>query len=84
MFAFGRAPLCDLPTQIDVANNCFWLLLALIFCAPVFRWFGTLAASLPVQAPVGALRVTRNLAILALCTALLAGQSYNPFLYFRF
>ncbi len=84
MFAFGRAPLCDLPTQIDVANNCFWLLLALIFCAPVFRWFGTLAASLPVQAPVGALRMTRNLAILALCTALLAGQSYNPFLYFRF
>lgn len=84
MFAFGRAPLCDLPTLIDLSNNCFWLLLALLFCAPLARRIGAAAGSLPAWTHPEAWRLLRNLAILALCTALLAGQSYNPFLYFRF
>lgn len=36
------------------------------------------------QSAVLRVRPALNLLLLALCTALLAGQSYNPFLYFRF
>lgn len=86
MLGFGGAPLCDLPTLVDLANNCFWLLLAILFCMPVARWFGNQIRNLPEAGQTAVLRVrpALNLLLLALCTALLAGQSYNPFLYFRF
>ena len=86
MLGFGGAPLYDLPTLVDLANNCFWLLFAVLFCMPVARWFGNQIRNLPEAGQTAVLRVrpALNLLLLALCTALLAGQSYNPFLYFRF
>lgn len=86
MLGFGGAPLYDLPTLVDLANNCFWLLFAVLFCMPVARWFGDQVRSLSESGQSAVLRVrpALNLLLLALCTALLAGQSYNPFLYFRF
>ena len=86
MLGFGGAPLYDLPTLVDLANNCFWLLFAVLFCMPVARWFGDQVRSLSEAGQSAVLRVrpALNLLLLALCTALLAGQSYNPFLYFRF
>ena len=61
--------------------------MAAVFCMPVVRRVkefaaqrlsgGKLAISLAAQTAL-------NLGLLALCTAQLVGQSYNPFLYYRF
>ncbi len=82
MLGFGAPALYDLPTLFDLANNCFWLGLAILFCMPVCEWLRRLPKA--VLATADRLRPVVNLALLALCTALLVGQSYNPFLYFRF
>ena len=69
--------------------NLFWFILALVFCLPVGRWVAqaldyagrrdsTKAAVIGVVVPVF------NLLLLLVCTAMLSGQSYNPFLYYRF
>ena len=43
------------------------------------------AAEKPVRAGVLSFVIPMmNLAILLVCTAMLSGQSYNPFLYYRF
>ena len=65
-----------------IAGHAFWFVLVVIFSMPV----GTF-----LQAKVGPLPpwfswvvVVVNVAIVLLCTALLVGKSYNPFLYYRF
>lgn len=40
--------------------------------------------SRPRQIILGILVPVMNLGILLICTAMLSGQSYNPFLYYRF
>ena len=42
------------------------------------------AVSRPRQIILGILVPVMNLGILLICTAMLSGQSYNPFLYYRF
>ena len=67
-------------------NNAFWLLGSLLFCMPVVPCLKSCLARLPEggTALVRFGETALNLGMLALCTCLLAGQSYNPFLYFRF
>ena len=84
---FGGGAAADPLLGITLLNNLFWLAAALIFCAPVApclgRWLERHTqngGSLPLQWS----RTMANLLMLLVCTALLVGQSYNPFLYFRF
>ena len=87
LFGAARAPLWDSRTELTLLNHLFWLVLAAVFCMPVVRRVkefaaqrlsgGKLAISLAAQTAL-------NLGLLALCTAQLVGQSYNPFLYYRF
>ncbi len=70
-----------------IQNNALWLAAALAFCAPVVPWFakavnrqlgdGDRWRMVPAQ-------LALNCLLLLVCTALLVGQSYNPFLYYRF
>ena len=78
----------DLPVLgVVVMNNILWLILAMIFCMPVTRLCSRLV---PRGSPKwgGALlewgQIAVNLGMLLVSTAFLVGQSYNPFLYFRF
>ncbi|MEG2203935.1 MAG: MBOAT family O-acyltransferase [Oscillospiraceae bacterium] len=86
MLGLGGGAWYDLRTIIDIANNVLWLLLALVFCAPVIRWLGGLREQLSAdkQRVLQGLCPIFNLVLLLLCTAMLVGQSYNPFLYYRF
>ena len=87
LFGAAGAPLWDSRTELTLLNHLFWLVLAAVFCMPVVRRVkefaaqrlsgGKLAISLAAQTAL-------NLGLLALCTAQLVGQSYNPFLYYRF
>ncbi len=85
---FGRAgaPLGDLQLTITVQNNLFWLIAAILFCMPITQWIkkGIRHLTAEGQALCQGGAIVMNVMILFLCTALLVGQSYNPFLYFRF
>lgn len=86
MFGLHSAPLTDLQLTITIQNNMFWLLVAIVFCIPITQWIKKKiqASSEQRQALCYSCAAVMNVAILLLCTALLVGQSYNPFLYFRF
>ncbi len=85
---FGAAALGfdDLALQLVVVNNLFWLIAALVFTTPVFKKLSAIAAQ---GTEAGKLRFVAtsfvtSLILLVLSTISLIGQSYNPFLYFRF
>lgn len=87
MFGLGGRPLWDTQLPILVANNIFWIVLAVVFCAPVTQWVKGFLAQRATQgqrAAAAFCAVLMNLALLFVSTSMLVGQSYNPFLYFRF
>ena len=92
MFGGSGNPLTDPQLSITFANHLFWLLAALLFCLPLTQWCKNRLESWVVQDGRGQGRqalvsigtAMMNVALLLVCTALLVGDSYNPFLYFRF
>lgn len=89
MFGLSGQPLSNSQTVLALEANLFWLILAIVFCMPLARIASerlavTAADSRPRQVILGVLAPIMNLGILLICTAMLSGQSYNPFLYYRF
>ncbi|MEF2563072.1 MAG: MBOAT family protein, partial [Negativibacillus sp.] len=92
MFGGAGNPMIDPQLSITFANHLFWLLAALLFCLPLTQWCKSQLESWVAQDGRGQGRqalvsigtAMMNLALLLVCTALLVGDSYNPFLYFRF
>ncbi len=86
MFGISAQALTDLSTTIVLVNNVTWIVWSLLFCMPLVQIFKYLVNDMErhKQGLVLWLQPLFNLLILGLCTALLVGQSYNPFLYFRF
>lgn len=89
MFGLSGQPLTNSQTMLALEGNVFWLILAVLFCLPVARYLsGQIQAAAEVsqtrQVILGILVPVMNLGILLICTAMLSGQSYNPFLYYRF
>ena len=84
LFGFAGHPLWDVGLELVLLNHIFWLAAAVACCMPLLpalkRWyygrFGTGSALV--------WQTAASLVCLALSTALLAGQGYNPFLYYRF
>ncbi|MGI5967052.1 MAG: MBOAT family protein, partial [Anaerotruncus rubiinfantis] len=72
---------------ITLLNNLFWLILAVVFCLPIVK---EIKREVSERMNAGRIQVALcgqafiNLALLLICTAQLVGQSYNPFLYYRF
>lgn len=86
--ASGRAFL-SAELRIDLLNNVFWLILAILLCTPFYAFLSRVfsaweRSSRAGAAAVAAVRTVYLLAILAVCTVMLVGNSFNPFLYFRF
>lgn len=84
---FGAAghALSDLGLEIAVANNLWWLLISVAFCLPIVPAVKRLFDRRPGGQVLAAnLQILTNVVLLLACTALLVGQSYNPFLYYRF
>jgi alginate O-acetyltransferase complex protein AlgI len=86
---FGAAPnpAWNMDALQAIKGNIYWLLFALLFCLPVFPWFqervrNTMRAD--KHHYLGLTTVAVNLVVLLVCTALLGGKSYNPFIYYRF
>ena len=87
MFGIGIDKLWDSHIQITIMNNIFWFLLAILFCMPVVaklkRFISQRLSSINISALLFC-QSFMNVILLLVCTAMLVGQSYNPFLYFRF
>ena len=89
MFGLSGQPLTNSQILLALEGNLFWLILAVVFCLPLARIASqqitaAAAVSRPRQVILGILVPMMNLGILLICTAMLSGQSYNPFLYYRF
>jgi len=87
MLFLEGVPLIDLPVKIALANNLYWLIAAVLFCMPLAAQLRRLQGAFEARTgvvPGLAVSLTTALAGLLLSTMLLVGQSYNPFLYYRF
>ena len=87
MFGLSDQPLTDPQLGITFANQLFWLLIALLFCMPVTQWVKHHLQENLTKAKQTAVCVATammNVVLLFICTSMLVGDSYNPFLYFRF
>ncbi|WP_195377150.1 MBOAT family O-acyltransferase [Anaerotruncus rubiinfantis] len=87
MFGLSGNRLWDSQVEITLLNNLFWLILAVVFCLPIVK---EIKREVSERMNAGRIQVALcgqafiNLALLLICTAQLVGQSYNPFLYYRF
>ncbi len=89
LFGFGSRPLVSAELKIDLMNNCFLLVLAVLICTPIYKFIEKKMELLELNsvggiATVTAVRMLFIVAVLAISTVLLVGNSFNPFLYFRF
>ncbi len=86
MLGLHGAPLFDLSVWLDVTSNGIWLCLSILFSLPVTVLLECIWERVPQmrQSRLGWVRPVFNLILLITGTALLVGQSYNPFMYFRF
>ena len=87
MFGFGGRAVLDTQLGFVLMNNIFWIALAVLFCAPLLPGIKarvTQGATLGRQTALTYLQSAACLLMLGACTAMLVGESYNPFLYFKF
>jgi len=88
LFGINVNSLMGSSTTDDLTTHIVWIAIAVLWCMPVGQWlqnkFHWLRLSLwPSRTQTAVLLVT-DIFLLLTSTALLVGQSYNPFLYFRF
>ena len=88
MFGKGSA-LSSTDFQVTFMNYVFFIVLAVLLCAPISQLLKRASRRVELSSASGTVVVSavRNFAlfvILFICTALLAGDSYSPFLYFQF
>lgn len=87
MFGLEGNPLWDFHVQVSILNNLFWIAVAVLFCMPLVKSVKHFVSERLSAINISILlifQVPLNLFLLILCTAQLVGQSYNPFLYYRF
>jgi alginate O-acetyltransferase complex protein AlgI len=90
MFGVKASAFSGPEVAIHFLNNAVFLLIAAVGCTPVMQYLGDRAKGLRTGEPgrIGAaakvLPPLANMAVLILSIIFLVGQSYNPFLYFRF
>jgi alginate O-acetyltransferase complex protein AlgI len=88
LFGIAQTPTIGLSTVDDLSSHAIWIVVAVLWCMPVGTWIQNhfdwcRVSKWPVSAQTLTVLAT-DLFLLMTSTALLVGQSYNPFLYFRF
>lgn len=87
MFGISGAKLWDSQLKIALTGNLFWIAAAVLFCLPIVKWLKKQVSDRLSPSQTTALlcgQAAMNLTLLIICTAQLVGQTYNPFLYYRF
>lgn len=84
MFGLSNNSIINTETKLEIVNNIFWIILALIGTTPILPYIKRKLLEKDREYILTILVVIINVMILILSTAMLIGDSYNPFLYFRF
>lgn len=88
LFGMSASATVGVSTLDDLHAHAFWLALAVLWCMPVGQWlqrhFHFCRFNQWPAATQSMVLLMTDLFLLLSSTALLVGQSYNPFLYFRF
>lgn len=85
LFGFGSNPLFDVKFEVEFFNNIILLIVAVAASTPLFKnIFKTAYQHLEGYKIVNLLHGIAIGASLIICTILLLGQTYTPFLYFKF
>ena len=76
----------DFSFGILLRSNVFIIILSVLLCTPIVPFLKKkLIERFPKsEGVISYLNVPINVALLLLCTSFLVGQTYNPFMYFRF
>lgn len=87
MFGKTTNPGWSLPLQLTLQENVFWMIIAFVLCMPVYKWVNNKFKRMLTNdnfSWMWMLSTGFNFALLLMSTAMLAGKSYNPFIYYRF
>lgn len=85
----GGVSFTSLDVNLELANNIFWIILSVVLCMPIMKWFEKLYSRsvfspLPVQITVNIIRIVLIFTLILFSTSHLTGNSFNPFLYNAF
>ena len=88
LFGLSQASAVGTSTLDDLSSHAIWIVIAVLWCMPVGQWLQNKFHFCRINKwPVSTQTITllaTDIFLLLTSTALLVGQSYNPFLYFRF
>jgi alginate O-acetyltransferase complex protein AlgI len=88
LFGYGNAEMMGVTTMNDLSSHALWLVLAVLWCMPLGQWLQDKIQWLRFAhwrpSTQSVLLLIVDSVLLFSSTALLVGQSYNPFIYFRF
>jgi alginate O-acetyltransferase complex protein AlgI len=74
----------DYELTSSILANIYWLIFALILCTPIFNRLISYVGKMRNKHVVQYLNISLNLTFLITSTMMLVGESYNPFIYFKF
>jgi alginate O-acetyltransferase complex protein AlgI len=90
MFGMNGNALYNIESRTILMNNIYIIIICVIACTPLVRWLANKLADKAKKSHIAYMRVYNVLnavlpmALLALSTLSLIGDSYNPFIYYRF
>lgn len=85
LFGFTSNPLYDVKFEVEFYNNVILLVVGILASTPIFKIiFEKLDEKLNNNKAVNILHGLINATILIICTIMLVGQTFTPFLYFKF
>jgi len=87
LLGFGGSPLYTLDLILYFRQNAILYMIGIIGSTPLSKWFISQLIESPVWSKTKLedfMVPVYNFAVLTVCTILLVGSTYNPFLYFRF
>ena len=89
LFGLNGNPFSNLTSQLAFKNNYLFLMVCMVACTPLIKHLGSMLRNLsgkntPVLVAYGFWDALAPVLLLLVSTMALAGDSYNPFLYFQF
>lgn len=88
MLGLNGNPIFDLNTEIFLKSNFIFFIVSIIFCMPIqnvfIKYFKKKSENSLSNKFANLTPIAFNLIIFLIVTSVLVGESYNPFLYFRF
>jgi alginate O-acetyltransferase complex protein AlgI len=90
MFGMNGNALYSVESRTILMNNIYIIIVCIIACTPLVKWLANKLADRAKKSNIAYMRVYNVLnavlpmALLALSTLSLIGDSYNPFIYYRF